>query len=119
MDALSSLRTYQCVKRRPDVIDQHLNFQAQFLREHKNSKLRIKFDAFDQLAYFCVISKYYWKEVFCMCKKHQTNSSCKDLLLNVEIGSKELVFLSYAIVCFHPSVSFNNEKNYCEISKIK
>ena len=32
---------------------------------------------------------------------------------------KELVILSYAIVCFHPSVSLNNEKSYYEISKDK
>ena len=32
------------------------------------------------------------------------------LLLDVKTGSKELVILSYAIVCFHPSVSLNNEK---------
>ena len=32
------------------------------------------------------------------------------LLLNVETGSHELVILSYATVCLHPSVSLNNEK---------
>ena len=41
------------------------------------------------------------------------------LLLNVETGSHELVILSYATVCLHPSVSLNNEKNCREISKDK
>ena len=36
----------------------------------------------------------------------------------METGSKELVFLDYAIVqCFHPSVSLNNEKICCQIGK--
>ena len=43
----------------------------------------------------------------------------KRLLLNVETGSKKLVILSYAIVCFHPSVSLNNEKICCAISEDK
>ena len=34
-------------------------------------------------------------------------------------GSKELVILSHAIVCFHPSMLLNNENNSCEISKDK
>ena len=37
----------------------------------------------------------------------------------METGSKKLVILSYAIVCFHPSVSFNNEKICCAISEDK
>ena len=37
----------------------------------------------------------------------------------MKTGSKELVILSYAIVCFHPSVSLNNEKNCCTISEDK
>lgn len=37
----------------------------------------------------------------------------------MKTGSKELVILSYAIVCFHPSVSLNNEKICCEISEDK
>ena len=37
----------------------------------------------------------------------------------MKTGSKELVILSYAIVCFHPSVSLNNEKNCCAISEDK
>ena len=32
---------------------------------------------------------------------------------------KKLVILSYAIVCFHPSVSLNNEKICCAISENK
>ena len=40
-------------------------------------------------------------------------------MFNVETGSKELVILSYAIVCLHPSVSLNNEKICCEISEDK
>ena len=35
----------------------------------------------------------------------------------METGSHELVILSYATVCLHPSVSLNNEKNCREISK--
>ena len=34
-------------------------------------------------------------------------------------GSHELVILSYAAVCLHPSVSLNNKKNCREISKDK
>ena len=41
------------------------------------------------------------------------------LLLNVETGSHELVILSYATVCLHPSVSLNNEQICREISKDK
>ena len=37
----------------------------------------------------------------------------------METGSHELVILSYATVCLHPSVSLNNEKNCREISKDK
>ena len=37
----------------------------------------------------------------------------------METGSYELVILSYATVCLHPSVSLNNEKNFREISKDK
>ena len=37
----------------------------------------------------------------------------------MKTGSKELVILSYAIVCFHPSVSLNNEKICCAISEDK
>ena len=40
----------------------------------------------------------------------------------METGSKKLVILSYAcvfIVCFHPSVSLNNEKICCAISEDK
>ena len=37
----------------------------------------------------------------------------------METGSHELVILSYATVCLHPSVSLNNKKNCCEISKGK
>ena len=40
-------------------------------------------------------------------------------MLNVETGSHELVILSYATVCLHPSVSLNNENNCREISKEK
>ena len=34
-------------------------------------------------------------------------------------GSHELVILSYATACLHPSVTLNNEKNCREISKDK
>ena len=34
-------------------------------------------------------------------------------------GSQELVILSYATVCLHPSVSLNNEKNCHAISEDK
>ena len=37
----------------------------------------------------------------------------------METGSHELVILSYATVCLHPSVSLNNEKNCHAISKDK
>ena len=37
----------------------------------------------------------------------------------METGSKKLVILSYAIVCFHPSVSLTNEKICCAISEDK
>ena len=37
----------------------------------------------------------------------------------METGSHELVILSYATVCLHPSVSLNNEQNCREISKDK
>ena len=37
----------------------------------------------------------------------------------METGSHELVILSYATVCLHPSVSLNNEKNCRAISKDK
>ena len=37
----------------------------------------------------------------------------------METGSHELVILSYATVCLHPSVSLNNEKNCREIIKDK
>ena len=37
----------------------------------------------------------------------------------METGSHEIVILSYATVCLHPSVSLNNEKNCREISKDK
>ena len=37
----------------------------------------------------------------------------------METGSHELVILSYATVCLHPSVSLNNKKNCREISKGK
>jgi hypothetical protein len=40
-------------------------------------------------------------------------------LLNLEIGSSELVILSYAIVCLHPSMSLNNENISREISEDK
>ena len=49
----------------------------------------------------------------------QNNPKQNGLLLNVETGSHELVILSYATVCLHPSVSLNNEKNCREISKDK
>ena len=35
----------------------------------------------------------------------------------METGSQELVILSYATVCPHPSVSLNNEKNCRAISE--
>ena len=37
----------------------------------------------------------------------------------METGSHELVILSYATVCLHPSVSLNNEKSCRGISKDK
>ena len=37
----------------------------------------------------------------------------------METGSQELVILSYATVCPHPSVSLNNEKNCHSISEDK
>ena len=37
----------------------------------------------------------------------------------METGSQELVILSYATVCLHPSVSLNNEKNCRAISEDK
>ena len=37
----------------------------------------------------------------------------------MEAGSHELIILSYATVCLHPSVSLNNEKNKREITKDK
>ena len=37
----------------------------------------------------------------------------------VETGSQELIILSYATVCLHPSVSLNNEKNCRSISEDK
>ena len=37
----------------------------------------------------------------------------------METGSHELVILSYATVCLHPSVSLNNEKNCHAISEYK
>ena len=40
-------------------------------------------------------------------------------MLNVETGSWELVILSYAFVCHHPSVSLNKEKVSREISETK
>ena len=40
----------------------------------------------------------------------KNNPSKHGLLLNVETGSHELVILSYATVCLHPSMSLNNEK---------
>ena len=40
-------------------------------------------------------------------------------LLNMETGSQELVILSYATVCPHPSVSLNNEKKRHDISADK
>ena len=43
----------------------------------------------------------------------------KRSFVNEETGSKELVILSYAIVCFHLSVSLNNEKICCAISEDK
>ena len=35
----------------------------------------------------------------------------------MDTGSQELVILSYATVCLHPSVSLNNEKNCRPISE--
>ena len=37
----------------------------------------------------------------------------------METGSHEIVILSYATVCLHPSVSLNNEKHCREVSKDK
>ena len=37
----------------------------------------------------------------------------------METGSQELVILSYATVCLHPSMSLNNEKNCRAISEDK
>ena len=37
----------------------------------------------------------------------------------METGSQELVILSYATVCLHPSVSWNNEKYSRAISEDK
>ena len=37
----------------------------------------------------------------------------------METGSHEIVILSYATVCLHPSVSLNNEQNCREVSKDK
>ena len=37
----------------------------------------------------------------------------------METGSQEIVILSYATVCPHPSVSLNNEKNCRAISEDK
>ena len=37
----------------------------------------------------------------------------------MDTGSQELVILSYATVCLHPSVSLNNEKNCRSISEAK
>ena len=37
----------------------------------------------------------------------------------MDTGSQELVILSYATVCPHPSVSLNNEKECREISEDK
>ena len=34
----------------------------------------------------------------------------------METGSQELVILSYGIMCFHPSMSLNNEKFFCKNS---
>ena len=50
-----------------------------------------------------------------------TSSESKQngLLLNVEAGSQELVILSYATLCPHPSVSLSNEKNIVKLVKIK
>ena len=46
-------------------------------------------------------------------------TQAKRSLVNVETGSHELVILSYATVCLHPSVSLNNDKNCRAISKDK
>ena len=43
----------------------------------------------------------------------------KRSFVKVETGSQELVILSYATVCLHPSRVLNNEKNCREISKDK
>ena len=37
----------------------------------------------------------------------------------MQTGSQELVILSYATVCLHPSVSLNSEKNCHSISEDK
>ena len=53
-------------------------------------------------------------------KIHNSESSKQNgLLLNVETDSQELVILSYATVCPHPSVSLNNEKKCHDISEDK
>ena len=53
-------------------------------------------------------------------KLHSSEESKQNgLLLNVETGSQELVILSYATVCPHPSVSLNHEKNVLKLVKIK
>ena len=53
-------------------------------------------------------------------KIHNSESSKQNgLLLNVETDSQELVILSYATVCPHPSVSLNNEKKCHALVKIK
>ena len=53
-------------------------------------------------------------------KLHNSKLSKKNgLLSDVETGSQELVILSYVIVCIHPSVSLNNEKNCHQLMKIK
>ena len=43
----------------------------------------------------------------------------KRSFVKVETGSHELVILSYATACLHPSVLLNNEKNCRQISKDK
>ena len=53
-------------------------------------------------------------------KIHNSESSKQNgLLLNVETDSQELVILSYATVCPHPSVSLNNEEKCHDISEDK
>ena len=52
-------------------------------------------------------------------KAPRTRLKQNGLLLNVETGSQELVILSYATVCPHPSLSLNNEKRCREISEDK